>query len=54
MRNTEGKTSSSRQKCGMIKSTKTQAPTFKPTQDLKCAQCELKAMLEMMLKTKWS
>jgi len=34
-------------------SAKSQAPTLKPTQDHKCAKCELKTMLETMLKTKW-
>jgi hypothetical protein len=38
----------------MTRWAKSQAPTLKPTQDFKCAQCELKVMLEMMLKIKWS
>jgi hypothetical protein len=30
-----------------------QTPTPGPTQDLKCAQCKFKNMLEMMLKKDW-
>jgi hypothetical protein len=36
----------------MTKQPKTYAPTPRFMQDLKCTQCELEAMLEMMLENK--
>jgi hypothetical protein len=38
----------------MIEQEKSHAPTLRPTQDLKRACCESKAMLKMMLEKEWS
>jgi hypothetical protein len=38
----------------MTKQAKSQAPTPMPTQDLKHAQCESKAISKIMLENEWS
>jgi hypothetical protein len=38
----------------MIEQEKSHAPTLRPTQDLKRACCESKAMSELMLEKEWS
>jgi hypothetical protein len=48
VQNLKKKTYKAKQKDEMTKQPKTYAPTPRFMQDLKCTQCELEAMLEMM------